>query len=156
MLFGKCLLREPRDITVRLWLILSGTSLELKILSFILFEAMRRIKNKLCKMARKGVNPVAYCGLSCNHCFLGQWCGACRTEYNTCSFAPCSQNGECPNAKCCKEKGFDGCWECSEIESCQKGFYNPECDGANAAKAQALFIGKYGKKEFLKMQEKYH
>lgn len=33
-------------------------------------EAMRKIKNKLCKMARKGVDPVAYCGLSCNHCFL--------------------------------------------------------------------------------------
>ena len=32
----KCLLRKLRDITVRLWLILSGTSLELKILSFIL------------------------------------------------------------------------------------------------------------------------
>lgn len=69
---------------------------------------------------------------------------------------PCSPDGVCPNAKCCKEKGFDGCWECSEIKSCKKGFYSPECDGANAAKAQALFVGKYGKKEFLKMQEKFH
>ena len=119
-------------------------------------EAMRRIKNKLCTMARKGVDSVAYCGFSCNHCFLGQWCGSCRTEYNTCSFATCSPDGVCPNAKCCKEKGFDGCWECSEIKSCKKGFYSPECDGANAAKAQALFVGKYGKKEFLKMQEKFH
>ena len=33
-------------------------------------EAMCRIKNKLCLQARKGVDPVAYCGLSCNHCFL--------------------------------------------------------------------------------------
>ena len=41
-------------------------------------------------MARKGVDPVAYCGLSCNHCFLSEWCGSCRTEYNTCSFATCS------------------------------------------------------------------
>lgn len=30
-------------------------------------EAMRRIKNKLCKDARKGVDPIAYCGFSCNH-----------------------------------------------------------------------------------------
>lgn len=30
-------------------------------------EAMRRIKNKLCKIARKGVDPIAYCGFSCNH-----------------------------------------------------------------------------------------
>ena len=35
-------------------------------------EAMRRIKNKLCKLAQKGVDPVAYCGFSCNHCFLDQ------------------------------------------------------------------------------------
>lgn len=28
-------------------------------------------------------------------------------------------------------------------------------EGANAAKAQALFVGKYGKKEFLKMQENF-
>ena len=119
-------------------------------------EAMRRIKNKLCKMARKGVDPVAYCGLSCNHCFFFFFFGSCRTEYNTCCFATCSPDGVCPNAKCCKEKGFDGCQECSEIKKRKKGFYVPECDGANAAKAQALFVGKYGKKEFLKMQEKFH
>ncbi|MCQ2241111.1 DUF3795 domain-containing protein [Treponema sp.] len=119
-------------------------------------EAMRRIKNELCKRARKGVDPIAYCGFSCNHCFLSQWCGSCRTEYNTCSFATCSPDGICPNTKCCKENGFDGCWECPEIESCTKGFYTPECDGANAAKAQALYIRKYGKKEFLKLQERLH
>lgn len=44
-------------------------------------EAMQRIKDKLCKNARKGVDPIAYCGFSCNHCFLSQWCGSCRTEY---------------------------------------------------------------------------
>ena len=32
----------------------------------------------------------------------------------------------------------------------------PENDGANAAKAQALFIKKYGKKEFLKVQNSLH
>ena len=119
-------------------------------------EAMQRIKNKLCKIARKGVDPVAYCGFSCNHCFLGEWCGSCRTEYNSCSFATCSPDKICPNTKCCKQKGFDGCYECDEIESCTKGFYTPECDGANAAKAQSLFIRKYGKKEFLKLHDKLH
>lgn len=119
-------------------------------------EAMCRIKNQLCKKARKGVDPIAYCGFSCNHCFLSQWCGSCRTEYNACSFATCSPDGICPNTKCCKEKGFDGCWECSEIESCTKGFYTPECDGANAAKAQALYIRKHGKKEFLKVHDRLH
>ena len=119
-------------------------------------EAMRRIKNKLCKIARKGVDPVAYCGFSCNHCFLSEWCGSCRTEYNTCSFAACSEDRICPNVKCCKEKGFDGCYACGELESCEKGFYIPSNDGANAAKAQALYIRKHGKKEFLKLHDRLH
>ena len=122
-------------------------------------EAMRRIKNKLCSDARKGVDPVAYCGFSCNHCFLSQWCGACRTDYNTCSFATCSPDGICPNTSCCRERGYDGCYECDEILNCEKGFYAPGNDGANAAKAQALFIRKHGKKDFLsvhdRLQKKY-
>ena len=119
-------------------------------------EAMRRIKNKLCMIARKGVDPVAICGLSCNHCFLGEWCGGCRTEYNTCSFATCSEGRICPNVKCCNEKNVDGCYECSEIETCEKGFYVPSNDGANAAKAQSLYIREHGKKEFLKIQTRLH
>lgn len=119
-------------------------------------EAMQRIKNKLCKLARKGVDPVAYCGFSCNHCFLGQWCGSCRTEYNCCSFATCFENKTCPNVSCCQEKNIDGCYECDELETCTKGFYTPENDGANAAKAQAMYIKKHGKKSFLKVHDKLH
>ena len=119
-------------------------------------EAMQRIKNKLCRLARKGVDPVAYCGFSCNHCFLGQWCGSCRTEYNCCSFATCFENKTCPNAGCCQEKNIDGCYECDELETCTKGFYTPENDGANAAKAQAMYIKKHGKKSFLKVHDRLH
>ena len=119
-------------------------------------EAMRRIKNKLCKQARKGVDPIAYCGLSCNHCFLSAWCGSCRTVYNTCSFALVSPDGKCPNAVCCQDKGLDGCYECDDLEECVKGFYTPSNDGANAAKAQAMYIRKYGKKEFLKVHDRLH
>ena len=119
-------------------------------------EAMQRIKNRLCKLARKGVDPVAYCGLSCSHCFLGAWCGSCRTTYNTCSFAKVSPDGKCPNAVCCREKGIDGCWECDLLETCGKGFYVPTNDGANAAKAQAIYIRKHGKKEFLKVHGRLH
>ena len=119
-------------------------------------EAMRRIKNRLCKTARKGVDPIAYCGFSCSHCFLAEWCGSCRTEYNTCSFAAVSPDGICPNVKCCKEKGLDGCYECDSLESCEKGFYIPSNDGANAAKAQALYIRNHGKKEFLKVHDRLH
>ena len=119
-------------------------------------EAMRRIKNRLCKLARKGVDPVAYCGLSCNHCFLGAWCGSCRTVYSTCSFATVSPDGKCPNAACCREKGIDGCWECGLLETCEKGFYTASNDGANAARAQALYIRKHGKEAFLKVQDLFH
>ena len=119
-------------------------------------EAMQRIKNKLCRNARKGIDPVAYCGFSCNHCFLGEWCGSCRTAYNTCSFATVSPDGICPNVKCCKEKGYDGCYECENLESCEKGFYIPSNDGANAAKAQALYIRRHGKKAFLKVHDRLH
>lgn len=119
-------------------------------------EAMRRIKNKLCRNARKGVDPVAYCGLSCNHCFLGEWCGSCRTEYNTCSFATLFEDRRCPNVVCSQKKGLDGCYECPELEACAKGFYSPDNDGANAAKAQAMFIRKHGKKALLKVHDKLH
>jgi hypothetical protein len=119
-------------------------------------EAMRRIKNRLCKTARKGVDPVAFCGLSCNHCFLAAWCGSCRTIYSTCSFATVSPDGICPNVKCCREKGLDGCYECESLENCENGFYVPTNDGANAAKAQALYIRKYGKKAFLQVHDRLH
>jgi len=119
-------------------------------------EAMRRIKNKLCLNARKGADPVAYCGLSCNHCFLGEWCGSCRTEYNVCSYATIYEDKKCPNAVCCMDKNIDGCYECPELDSCEKGFYAPGNDGAASAKAQAMFIRKYGKKVFLKVHDKLH
>ncbi len=119
-------------------------------------EAMRRIGNKLCKTARKAADPIACCGLSCRHCFLAEWCGSCRTAYNVCSFATCSADGKCPNAVCCKGRGIDGCYECSCLEDCEMGFYAPSNDGANAVKAQALYIRKYGKKAFLQLQDRLH
>lgn len=119
-------------------------------------DAMQRIKNKLCKNARKGVDPVAYCGFSCNHCFLAEWCGSCRTEYNVCSFATLYEGRKCPNMVCCSEKNIDGCYECPELENCTKGFYTQKNDGAAAAKAQAMFIRKYGKKAFLEVHDKLH
>ena len=119
-------------------------------------EAMRRIRDKLCKDARKGVDPIAYCGFSCNHCFLGQWCGSCRTIYNICSYATIYEDKRCPNVTCCQEKGLDGCYECDALEGCRKGFYADGNDGANAAKAQAMFVRKYGKKDFLKLHDRLH
>ena len=118
-------------------------------------EAMCRIKNKLCQIARKGVDAIAYCALSCDHCFLKEWCGSCRTEYNTCSYATCSPGGVCPNAACCKEKGLDGCYKCEDLDICAKGFYSLGNE-VNAIKAMAKFIKKYGKKELCLVLDKLH
>ena len=117
-------------------------------------EAMCRIKDKLCQMARKGSDPIARCGLSCNHCFLKDWCGGCRTAYNTCSDAMNNSGKVCPNTSCCMEKTIDGCYECDALVSCKKGFYG--YDDVNAIKAMALFIRKYGKKELLKTMDRLH
>ena len=118
-------------------------------------EAMCRIKNKLCQSARKGVDPIAYCGLSCNHCFLKEGCGSCRSDYNTCSYAVSCPERVCPNAACCKERGIDGCYECEDLAACQKGFYANGNDG-NAIKALAMFIRKYGKKELSSVMDNLH
>ena len=118
-------------------------------------EAMRRIKNRLCEQARKGVDPVAYCGLSCDHCFLKDWCGGCRTAYNVCSNATCCADRICPNAGCCREKGLDGCYQCEALADCRKGFYAAGKD-ANAVKALALYIRGHGKRELLDVMDRLH
>ena len=41
-------------------------------------------------------------------------------------------------------------------ETCEKGFFVPSNDGAAAARAQSLFVRKYGKKAFLKVQTRMH
>ena len=118
-------------------------------------EAMCRIKNELCRKARKGVDFIAFCGLSCNHCFLKEWCGGCRTSYNTCSYATCSPDRVCPNAACCEEKGLDGCYDCDSLAGCLTGFYSGGND-TNAVKAMAMFIRKHGKKELAAVLDNLH
>ena len=113
-------------------------------------------KAEIVNAARKDVPMVAYCGFSCNHCFLGEWCGGCRSVFNCCSYGTLHDKGVCPNIACCQDKGLDGCFDCDELNSCEKGFYTPGNDGANACKAQAMFIKKYGKEKFLEVHDKMH
>ena len=120
------------------------------------YENGAKWKAEIVDKARKGVDMTAYCGFSCNHCFLGEWCGGCRSAFNCCSYGTLFEKGKCPNMECCQEKGIDGCYECSELESCTKGFYQPDNDGANACKAQAMFIRKYGKEKFFRAHDKLH
>lgn len=113
-------------------------------------------KAEIVKAAGKDIDRIAYCGFSCNHCFLGEWCGGCRSVFSCCSYGTLHEYGICPNANCCREKGINGCYECSELAGCSKGFYHPDNNGANACKAQALFIERYGKEMFVKAMDRLH
>lgn len=113
-------------------------------------------KNEIVSSARKGINPVAYCGFSCNHCFLGEWCGGCRSVFNCCSFGTMFEKGKCPNIACCQEQKIEGCYECDSLENCTKGFYAQDNDGSIACKAQAMFIKKHGTEKFMKVHDKLH
>ena len=106
-------------------------------------ENCRRIKAEWVKAARAGVDPVSACGHYCNFCFLGQWCGGCRSGYNCCSFATISPDGICPQVKCADEKGLEGCCFCTELDGCAKGYYGNQDE--YVVKATAMFIRKHGK-----------
>mgnify|MGYP004472902755 FL=1 len=106
--------------------------------------------------AKQGVDMTAICGLSCGHCFLGEWCGGCRSVFNCCSFGTMFPGGKCPNVKCCEEKNLDGCFDCPELEKCEKGFYTPSNDGAAASKAQAIFIRRHRKEAHRKVLDNLH
>ena len=54
---------------------------------FTVFKTMEEV--------RQEVDPVAYCGFSCNHCFLGQWCGGCKSVLPCCSFGTLYEKGKC-------------------------------------------------------------
>ena len=120
-------------------------------------EAMGgELKGRIVAAARQGIDPVAVCGFSCDHCFLGQWCGGCRSCFNCCSFGTLFDKGKCPNIVCAKKRGVEGCFACEALEGCRIGFYADGNDGANACKAQALFIRRHGKKTFLRVQDELH
>lgn len=106
--------------------------------------------------ARRGTDPVAYCGFSCNHCFLRQWCGGCKSSFCCCSFGTLYEKGKCPNVACAKSKGLEGCYACDALEGCKIGFYADGNDGANACKAQAIFIKRHGKEPFLRLHDQLH
>jgi hypothetical protein len=109
-------------------------------------DRCRKLKSEKVAEARAVLPEViAVCGLHCDLCFLGQWCGGCRGEYNCCSYATLFADKKCPNVKCAEEHGFtgpeQGCFSCRELSSCANGFF----DGKNGvlAKASALFIQKH-------------
>ncbi|MBO2516417.1 MAG: hypothetical protein CW338_03955 [Clostridiales bacterium] len=116
-------------------------------------ERLGQLKGELLSKARQGVGTLAVCGLSCGeNCFLGEWCGRCGSDYSCCSYAALCPEGKCPNLLCVREKGIEGCWDCPELDACQKGFYGiDDRPAANLAKAGALFIRCFGRSAFSTM-----
>lgn len=111
-------------------------------------EQCKNGKAALVTEARKGVDPVSICGHHCDYCFMGQWCGGCRSEYNCCSYAMLFSNRVCPNVACANKKHLDGCYDCEELPNCRLGFYEKEFGEGKkeyVAKATALSIRTYGK-----------
>lgn len=107
-------------------------------------ERCKQLKKMLVDEAREGINPVSYCGHHCDYCFLGEWCGGCRSNYNCCSYATIFEDKKCPNVECASSKKINGCYECTDLENCKKGYYSNENE--YIAKASAIFIKKYGTK----------
>ncbi len=50
----------------------------------------------------------AYCGLACCICSENTTCAGCRNE-------GCKDKDWCKNFNCCKAKGLNGCWECTDF-----------------------------------------
>ena len=105
-------------------------------------EYCKTLKAEMVKKARIGINPIGICGHHCDYCFLGHWCGGCRSGYNGCSFATLFEDNICPNVKCVKENNLNSCYECKKLENCSTGYYGNENE--YIAKATALFIKEYG------------
>lgn len=62
-----------------------------------------------------------------------QFAEVLNTLANTKCNTPCRPGGGCSGKpckimECCQEKGFEGCWECSELGDCEKfDFLEPRC-----------------------------
>jgi hypothetical protein len=64
------------------------------------------MRNWRLKMDRE--KGMAYCGLACCVCSENTTCSGCRNE-------GCTDKEWCKAFHCCKTKGLNGCWECSEF-----------------------------------------
>lgn len=117
--------------------------------NFMLFPvAWNDSKKDMIGRIKYETNQVAYCGFHCEHCFMGMWCGGCRSTCNMCSFATLSDDNHCIHETCCKEKNIHSCSECSELTECKKGFYKEPT--GHIPKAYAIYISKYGEEAYSK------
>lgn len=86
---------------------------------------------------------IAYCGLACIVCSHKETCSGCHSE-------GCHGKDWCKNYNCCREKGFNGCWECDEFPcvGSNDGFTNML--DKPRVRTFAKFAKEYGEKELTK------
>ena len=120
--------------------------------AYMLFPvALNDSKAELIRRVKDETNQVAYCGFHCEYCFMGMWCGGCRSACNMCSYATVSDDNHCIHELCCKERNINSCSECAELAECKKGFYK-EATG-HIAKAYAMYISRYGEEAYARKQK---
>ena len=90
------------------------------------------------------VTQIAACGNHCAYCFFKPDCTGCQFDSHPCSFGYYCENKVCPNLACSHELGLKGCYECDQLTTCKKGFF----EKPNSAKECAIFIQNEGKEAF--------
>lgn len=78
--------------------------------------------------------------------FWGSGAAAAAADITAVLLPPFSPDGICPQVKCADEKGLEGCWLCTELDGCAKGYYGNQDE--YVAKATAMFIRKHGKETY--------
>ena len=93
----------------------------------------------------KYINSLAYCGLICALCFKREKCAGCKNAANNCQ-CDCSVK-DCYQKRCCLAKKINGCWECPDLDKCEKGVYST--GDFSKIKAFAICIKEDGEEKFI-------
>lgn len=80
---------------------------------------------------------IAYCGLACCVCKENETCTGCKND-------GCKNSSNCSISKCCKDKGIEGCYACSEFPCGEEMLQKLRVYGFQR------FIQEYGEYELLK------
>lgn len=79
----------------------------------------------------------------------GNQCDKICREGNGCSGKPCKI------MECCISRGYEGCWECSELEDCRKfDFLEPRC--GDMPKNNLKKIKKHGIMNWINQRDKFY
>ncbi len=84
---------------------------------------------------------IAYCGLACCVCSQNQNCAGCRND-------GCTGKEWCKSFNCCRQKGLNGCCECTEFP-CSNEMFNKL-----RVRTFAKFIGEHGEEKLIECLER--